>query len=310
MKKILIIDCDGLAWSTFHALPPLSHNEQGTAIIYGFLNHLFDIQKFEQADKIVFAWDSRESKRIELFPAYKLKRRNKKKEYTTEEKQLHVDRIVQFNLLREIILPSLGFSNVFQEEGFEGDDIIASISQKYSKKDFVKIVARDGDLFQLINTNCSMFDTVKRQTIDEEDFFNKYSIYPDMWAEVKSLCGCTTDEVPGIQGIGEDRAIKYLLGNMKVSSVLYKRIESSKNIIELTKKLVVLPFIGTPKYKLKKDKCKPKKLKKIAHKYGLESYLSQERVDQFRRYFCNGNKKKTSGENGQRVEAGDKNVPY
>jgi len=286
MKNILIIDCDGLAWNVFHALPPLTHNEQGTAIIYGFLNHLFNLQSFTNADRIAFAWDSRKSKRIELFPKYKWKRRNKKKDYNVDEIKIHKDRINQFTLLRKHILPSLGFKNIFQETGYEGDDIIASISMKYSKKHFVRIVARDGDLFQLLNTNCTLYDVVKHQIIDEEVFFKKYGIYPDMWADVKGLSGCTTDEVPGIPGIGEGYAIKYLLGNMKQTSKLYQKIIDSPDIIKLTRKLTVLPFEGTPKYKLRKNKCKVKFLKKVARSYNLQSYLSQERLHEFEYNFC------------------------
>ncbi len=286
MKTILIIDCDGLCWNVFHALPPLSHGEQGTAIIYGFLNHLFELQAFTQADHIAFAWDSRESKRIELFPEYKLKRRTAKNEYTDEEKAMHRDRASQFKLLREEILPALGFINIFQEDGLEGDDIIASLAIKYSKQHFVKIVARDADLFQLVNDKCTVFDIVKRKSMTEEAFFSKYGIYPDMWADVKGIAGCTTDEVPGIEGIGEGRAISYLLGNMKSTSKLYKRILNGSETIELTRRLTVLPFEGTPRYRLKYDQCRVKYLKEVAKKYNLQSYLSRERLKGFRRDFC------------------------
>jgi len=292
MKTILVLDCDGICWTVFHALPPLSHKEEGTAVIYGFLNHLFELQDFYKADRIVFAWDSITSKRIELFPEYKYKRRSKKTEYTDEEKLVNKDRARQFDLLRNYILPELGFSNVLYEDGLEGDDIIASVAQKYSKKHFVKIIARDKDLYQLINSNCTMFDIITHQTIDEEVFFDRYGVYPDMWADIKGIAGCTTDEVPGVRGIGEDRAIKYLLGDMKPTSVLYKRIQESSDVIQLTRKLTVLPFEGTPTYKLKKDKCKVKYLKNIAKQFNLNSYLSRERIHLFRRAFC-GKKKKT-----------------
>ena len=292
MKTILNIDCDGVCWTVFHALPPLSNEEQGTAVIYGFLNHLFALQGFHKAEHIVFAWDSSASKRIDLFPKYKWKRRNRKIEYTAEEKKMHKDRVRQFKILRTHILPTLGFRNIFCEEGFEGDDIIASVAKKYSKKHFVKIIARDGDLYQLINENCTMFDIVTHQIIDEEVFFDKYGVYPDMWADIKGIAGCTTDEVPGVQGIGEDRAIKYLLGNMKTSSVLYKRILNSPELIKLTRRLTVLPFEGTPKYKLKKDVCKVKHLKEVSRQFNLKSYLSRERLQAFRGDFCD--KKKVS----------------
>lgn len=294
MKSILIVDANAVCWGAFYGLPTLSHGEFGTAIIYGFLNKLFSIQKFTRADTIVFAWDSPHSKRIKLFPDYKKKRRSIKKEYTPDEKEIHADRVRQFNLLYEEIIPALGFKNNFKEDGLEGDDIIASVAQAHSKKNFVKIVARDGDLYQLLNGNCSMINPIDSKIITDEIFFDKYGVYPDMWADIKGISGCTGDEVPGVQGIGTDRAIKYLLGNMKTSSVLYKRIENSNEIISLTRALVVLPFKGTPSYILKKDKCKGKKLKKVAHEYGLESYLSRERRIQFREYFCNGKEKKNS----------------
>ncbi len=189
-KNVLVIDCDGICWNVFHAMPPLSHNEKGTAMLYGFLNRIFEIQEFTRASHIAFVWDSRNSKRIELFPEYKFKRRNKKKEYTEEEVEIHKDRLRQVNLLREEILPTLGFRNVLLEDGLEGDDIIASISQKYSRKHRVKIVARDADLYQLLNDRCVIYDIKDRKIVDEEVFFDKYGIYPDMWADVKGIAGC------------------------------------------------------------------------------------------------------------------------
>ena len=296
MKKILLIDCDALCWHVFHGMPPLTHEERGTSVIYGFLNNLFELQTFNNADRIAFAWDSKKSKRRKLFPGYKAKRRAAKKEYTEEELEIHKDRIRQFRALRRSILPKLGFSNNFMTRGLEGDDIIASIALEYRDTSTVKIIARDGDLFQLLNPQCTMFDLAKRTTIDEEYFFEKYGIYPDMWGEVKSIAGCVTDEVPGIYNVGNDRAIQYLLGNMKTTSVLYKRIVSNPEILELTKKLTVLPYKGTPTYTLKSDTCTVGKLKKVAREFGLQSYLSRERLKQFRGYFCNGNQTNTEKE--------------
>lgn len=290
MKTILIFDSNALCWGAFHSLPALTHEEFGTTIIYGFLNKLFSIQQYTEADFIAFAWDSRSSKRIKLFPEYKSKRRTAKEQYTPEEIKIHEDRDRQFKLLRDEIIPALGFVNNFTEKGLEGDDIIASISKSYSTDHRVRIVARDGDLYQLINTNCTMYDPTTQSVIDEEYIFEKYGVYPDMWADIKGIAGCVGDEVPGIPGIGTDRAIKYLLGRMKVTSSLYKRIVSNEDIIKLTRALVVLPFKGTPTYILQEDKCRVNKLKKVAAKYGLESYLSEERLLEFRRNFCHAPK--------------------
>ena len=287
MKKVLLIDCDAVAWSAYHSLPDaLSHNEQDTAVIYGFLNSVFYQQTVEDADLIGFIWDSRKSKRIKIFPEYKLKRRTVKEEYTDDEKRSHSSRSQQFKLLRKKILPELGFSNVFMQKGYEGDDIIAALALKYRKRNFVRILARDGDLFQLLDGNCTMFDWVKQEILDDEWFFKRYGIYPDMWADVKAIAGCPTDEVPGVKGIGYERAIKYLLGNMKHTSVLYKRIVNSPELIDLTRTLTTLPLEGTKQYRLKYDTCTVSKLKAVAKEYGLNSYVSDGRIMDFRRYFC------------------------
>jgi len=287
-KKILIFDSDAVCWNAFHALPPgLSVNDQGTAVIYGFLGKVLDIQEYEQADRIAFIWDSkRKSKRIKLFPDYKKKRREKKKEYTEEELRIHKDREKQFRLLRTEILPALGFRNVFMEEGYEGDDLIASIAIKYRKKNYVKIVARDNDLYQLITDTCVIQDIKTRAVIDIDVFMDKFGFYPDMYADVKRLAGCTTDEVPGIKGVGESTAAKYLCGKLKPTSVIYKRIKNSKETIKLTEKLVVLPFEGTPEYKLRKDKCTMRKFRKIIREYNLNSF--KQRMSQFKKGFVHG----------------------
>jgi 5'-3' exonuclease len=300
MKKVLIIDCNAVCWSVFHALPPMTFEEEGTAIIYGFMNHLFDIQSYQNADHIAFVWDSRRSLREDIFPEYKLKRRTKQNEYTEEELVIHSDRARQFKVLRTSILPSLGFSNVFQEEGYEGDDIIASIVNDFKDTHMITIVGRDNDLYQLIGPNCSLWDHVGRFYFDEEAFFEKYNVYPDMWADIKAIAGCSSDEVPGVEGIGVDRAIKYLTGGMKVTSKLFQRIENSPELIAFTRRLTQLPFEGTPHYTLKEDTCKVYKLKQVAKRYGLESYLVKKRYRQFRRHF--GGEKNTQHEDGTRVE--------
>jgi DNA polymerase-1 len=305
VKKIVIIDCNAICWSVFHALPPMSHGEKSTAIIYGFLNNLFEIQSRQNADHLVFAWDGKGSKREEIFPAYKEKRKNKYKEQSEEEKIIHRDRKKQFKEIQNSVLPGLGFNNVLQEDGFEGDDIIGSIVKDYEKTHFIIIVGRDNDLFQLIGPNCQIWDHGHRKFINEEIFFEKYGIYPDTWADVKAIAGCSSDEVPGVQNVGEGRAISYLLNQLKPTSKIRKRIENSSELIAFTRRLTTLPFEGTPHYRLNKDSCSVHKLKAVAKKYGLNSYLTEKRYQQFGRYFCE-EEKSAKPENKPRVERPNK----
>lgn len=280
MMHIVVIDTESIIWNTFHTV-----QYSPNYIVSSFLEYLFMLQHKFSADRIVFACDSTHSLRRELFSGYKCKRNKKKQEYTADEKAAHQYRIQQTKLLKTHVLPKLGFTNVFEVKGYEGDDIVASVVQA-NLDDFVTIVGRDNDLYQLLSPNCRMFDTYNRTIIDEEVFFDKYGIYPDMWADVKGIAGCATDEVPGVPGIGPDRAIKYLLNKMKPTSTLYKRIVSSQDVIELTRKLVVLPFEGTPTFTLEKNKCRVVKLRKVARELGLRDFLTREVLIEFGELFC------------------------
>lgn len=289
--KILLIDGSAVCYMMKHALPSLSSKELPTSVIYGFLSQLVYYQKVYAADRIVFAFDSRNSKRTEIFPAYKAKRKAKnKKEYDDapdEEKQrLSIIRD-QFKLLEEYVLPQLGFANMFSQDGYEGDDIIASVC-KSNKQHRIVIIANDADLFQLITSNHTMWHIKNREMITEEKVCQKYYIHPNRFAEMKSLAGCSGDEVPGIPGVGETKAIQYLCGDLKKSSVIYKKIMNSDKIIEFTKKLVVLPFEGVNTFSISKDNCTVDKFKSIFKEYGFDSMLEPGYLLDIKRGFCNG----------------------
>lgn len=286
MKKIMLIDCNAIGWSAFHALPKLSYDEEETAIIYGFLTTLFFQQSIQCADYIAFAWDSKKSKRRKLFPEYKEKRRKQKQEWTQEEQNANRARLAQFKLLRKEILPALGFSNVFMQSGYEGDDIIARIALDYRDNHRIRILARDNDLYQVINHNCTMYDWTKQKVLDDDYVYDNYGISATRWAEVKAIAGCPGDEVPGINGVAYGRAVAYLTGNMKSTSVFYDRIQNSPEIIKLTRKLTTLPFKGTKPFKLKPDTCTIAKLKAVAKQYGLKSFLSIGRLRDYQKDFC------------------------
>ena len=295
MKKLVVIDSNAIGWAIFHALPALSHAQKGTAIIYGFLHTLMVTLSREQPDLIALIWDGSGSKRQDIFPEYKAKRRAKKKDLTPSEKVEFKDMMDQFRVLRDEILPALGFANVLSEDGYEGDDLIASITKKYTNY-IIRVVARDFDLYQLITQYCTIYDHVAHKIIDNDYIYEKYGIWPDMWGEMKSMSGCVTDEVPGIKGVGNTTAIKYMQGGMKTTGKVYKRIVSSSDVIEFTKKLVVLPFEGTPEYDLKPDNCTVKAMKKVAKKYGLDSLATRSSLRDFRRICCEKTETNTNSE--------------
>jgi len=265
-------------------MPSLSYDGEGTAIIYGFLNQIFYFQGFDKADRIIFCWDSKFSKRTDLFPKYKYKRRQDKANYTEEEKVAHKSRHRQFKLLRTRILPALGFNNIFYQEGYEGDDMVASTVINIPPGVFAKIIARDKDLFQLITNNVTMYDWIEGRVITMEWLYENYGVYPDLWPDIMALSGCSTDEVPGISGIGKTSAIKFLTAKLKHSTKAYQKIVNGCDEIELSRILTTLPFEGANVYKVRKDECQPSMMKHVARQYGLNSYLN--RLAEFKELFC------------------------
>jgi len=221
------------------------------------------------AHKMIFAWDSIVNFRKDIYPDYK------KREYPEQtEKEKRESKIIyqQFSTLRSSFLKSLGFKNTFSQTGMEADDIIASITQNNPNHKFV-IISRDNDLFQLINKNTWMYDPVTQKHITQESFTEEWGIYPYEWATVKTIAGCTTDNVPNVPKVKEKTAIKYMKHRLKVTTKAYQDIMHSKSLIEKNKRLVVLPFEGTRPIKITSDSLHLIDFINTFETYGFESML-------------------------------------
>ena len=136
-NRILLIDFMSLAHTTKFALAKtkLSKGEESTFIIYGFFLKLNFLLKKTRANQVVFALDSKTSKRKELYPEYKAKRKQSK-----TPAQIKLDKLAypQFTKLTDEILPEIGYRNLFSVDGLEADDIIGSIC-KQNKNDQIII---------------------------------------------------------------------------------------------------------------------------------------------------------------------------
>jgi len=252
----------------------LSHNKIKTGIIYGFLLKLQLVVSRTYPDIIVFALDSRKSKRLRLYPEYKEQRHTNK---TEQDKLLVLDKTIykQFNTITKHVIPKLGYRNNFQVRGLEADDIIASICKTH-RQDEIIIVSNDGDLYQLLTDKISMFLTRNNVYFTKADFIRRYHILPKEWKYVKAIAGCTSDNVKGIQGVGETRAISYLKGELPTHYKSYQNIicKDGKRIIKRNKKLVWLPFKGTPEFTIKPNRVTKEKIKRIAKEFNMRSILS------------------------------------
>jgi len=271
-KKWLILDCNYLCHRAKWTTGGLSYENTPTGVIYGFLKSITHFQEYFNTPHVIFCWDSKYSKREEIFPAYKSNRKNKYKDMNEDEIKFEKEFRQQMIMLRKKYLPTIGYKNVFVQRGYEADDIIASICFNLPMLDEAVIVSSDQDLYQLINPQVSFYNPVKGKVLTLQGFKKKYGIEPHLWGEVKVIAGCNTDGVPGIKGVGEKTAIKYLKKELKKTSQAYQIISTADfSLIRRNKKLVVLPFKGTKNFRLQKDEISKEGWKKTIEELGMKS---------------------------------------
>lgn len=191
MRRIAIIDVSSILHTVKHSIGKknkLSHKETFTFVIFGFLFRLRSIALNSLADTLVFALDSNSSiRRDKYYAQYKMKRATAEK--TEEQKYLDEISYPQFDAVKKYVIPTLGFRNVFMAEGFEADDIIASICKKYDERE-ICIVSSDEDMYQLITNNISILHPRNYQWYTKSNFIHDYGIEPNMWKRVKVYGGC------------------------------------------------------------------------------------------------------------------------
>ena len=273
MKKILLIDTSSVLHAAKYSVGKkrLKHNEKDTFVIFGFLLKFQFLIKKIRPNLVVFATDSKTSKRKDMFAGYKDRNDNK----TDEQKALDELAFPQFSEVIENVLPKIGYRNILNAEGYEADDIIARICMDYKKSGII-IVTNDEDMYQCLSSNVCIFKVSKNKYYTIRDFREEYGIEPHQWKRVKAIGGCKSDTVPGIEGVAEGKAIQYIKGTMPKTGKVYPRIKSfkGKRIIRRNKKLVVLPFKGTPRFRIKRDRLRKEGLVEIAETYGFRSILA------------------------------------
>lgn len=217
----MIIDGSSLLYRAFFALPPLS-NALGvpTNAVYGFLTMLVKLYNDLHPDYVAVAFDKgKETFRTELYADYKGNRPNAPDDLRP-----------QFGLIREV-LEALGIS-VIEQEGYEGDDIIGSLSKKLGNKDTaVYIITGDRDSLQLVDEHSTVFLTKKGISdmleVRPDTMADEYGYGPDQVIDMKALMGDSSDNIPGVPGVGEKTALKLLTEYGTLEGV-YENIEAIK----------------------------------------------------------------------------------
>lgn len=270
----LLIDCHGLGYRAHFSLRHLSHDGEPTEVVFGFFSELLRLGERFNTGGFVFCWDGGNERRKAIFPQYKQSR--EQKTATKEEQEQRAAIHAQFYALREDILPAIGAPNCFHERGYEADDLIAKIILDNPSQQFF-IVSSDNDLLQLLAHPNARAQVLLHsgEKITAFQFLAKYGIPARRWSDVKSLAGCSSDGVPGVQGIGTKTAIRILNGIVPPASKRVRQVQRAADLIARNRKLVTLPFPGLRDLQIQSDPIQPDRLFQVFEDLAFESMLTK-----------------------------------
>ena len=192
-SRLVLIDAHALCYRSFFAIKSLTTSQgQPTNAVFGFVNILRKILRDCKPTYIAACFDvGKKTHRQERFAEYKIHR-----------PPMPDALISQISLIKELVLAYN--IPVFELEGFEADDMIATISRKASAQGTeVVIVSSDKDMIQLVNEDIKIFDERSESLIDGKKAQEKYGFEPKHIVDFISLAGDLTDNIPGVQGIGK-----------------------------------------------------------------------------------------------------------
>ncbi|MGV1831312.1 DNA polymerase I [Agrobacterium vitis] len=252
MKKgdhLFLVDGSGFIFRAFHALPALTRKSDGLPVgaVSGFCNMMWKLLT-EARDTsvgvtpthlaVIFDYSSK-TFRKDLYPEYKANRSAPPE-----------DLVPQFGLIRQATrafnLPCI------ETEGFEADDIIATYARAAEAIGAdVTIVSSDKDLMQLVTANVHMYDSMKDKQIGIPDVIEKWGVPPEKMIDLQSLTGDSTDNIPGIPGIGPKTAAQLLeeYGDLETLMARASEIKQNKRrenilagaeLVKLSRQLVTL----------------------------------------------------------------------
>ncbi len=219
---LFLVDGSSYIFRAYHALPPLTRKSDGLQVnaVLGFCNMLWkllmEMKPDEKPTHLAVVFDKSEKTfRTDFYPDYKAHRPD-----------APADLIPQFPLIREAVhafeIPCL------EQAGFEADDLIATYARLACEaKATTTIVSSDKDLMQLVGNGVIMYDTMKDRRIGRDEVVEKFGVPPEKVIEVQALIGDSTDNVPGVPGIGVKTAAQ-LIGEYGDLETLLKRAREIK----------------------------------------------------------------------------------
>lgn len=271
-QPILVIDCHYMCHRAFHSMGELSFKSKATGVIFGFLKSITALKDQFSTDRVAFCFEHPVLFRRDLYPDYKRRRRSKQR--TGAEARDFEGLQLQISELQKRYLPKIGFRNVFSFRGMESDDIMAALALQATEDDPVVLVTADSDLYQCLRRDkVTIYSPQKRKLLTAEWFFSAHQIYSSWWYLVKALSGCKGDEVPGVRGVGEQTALRFLRSELNANSKVFRRIGSSEGLAirKRNERLVKLPFEGCPVPKIVPDEVTKEKWLEVCGMLGMRS---------------------------------------
>ena len=271
---INLLDVSGFIYRSFFAMPRLAHGDKEVAALYGFCAAMTRITAMFPNSMFIAALDSgRKTFRSEIYPEYKANR-----------KSMPDELVAQIPLIKEAC-GRFGFLCI-EKPGFEADDIIATCVRKIADRK-VNIISSDKDLMQLLGGNISIYDPMKRKYVTPDDVMEKFGVSPEKVLDVLALMGDTSDNVPGIPGVGVKTAAELinkfgsldgLVANIESLPKSHKntRIKTEINKAILSRKLVQLR--DDLDLELSYAVSKPKDLKSFLLRFDFKSLVKKNSI--------------------------------
>ncbi|HBH12509.1 MAG: DNA polymerase I [Clostridiales bacterium 38_11] len=288
-KKIMILDGNSILFKAFYALPPLK-NKNGiyTNALYGFLSMLYKLLDEYQPEYICTTFDHKK-------PTFRHKRF---KDYKAGRAQAPNELVMQFALIREIL--DVHKIRHLEIEGYEADDISGTLAHLASEEDMnVFLVTSDKDYLQLVGEKVNVLLTKKGVTnialFNQSILFDEYGITPKQFIDLKGLMGDSSDNIPGVKGVGEKTGLKLIkeYGSIdgiyenieKIQGKLRDKLESEKVQAYMSKELseiiVDLPLNLTIE-ELKYKEPDREELLEMYKEYDFRLFMNRVKTDENR----------------------------
>jgi len=225
--QLVLVDGSGYIFRAFHGLPMMNRPD-GTPInaVFGFTKMLLKLKADLNPSHIIVIFDAgRVTFRNDIYPDYKANRSEPPEEL-----------VPQFALVRQAA-EAIGLP-VLEMPGFEADDLIASYARQAEQAGMsCLIVSSDKDLMQLVRGNITMLDPMKNRPIGRDEVIEKFGVTPDKVVDVQALAGDSTDNVPGVPGIGIKTAAELInqfgdLDSLLAAAETIKQPKRRENLIQ------------------------------------------------------------------------------